>query len=340
MPMELLKNGAQHHGRSLSGESSRSWRWLTPVLGSAAVLATTAVAVHLRARKAERDNPPRGRFLEIDGVRLHYVERGTGQPVMLLHGNGSMVEDFILSGVLDRASRDYRIIAFDRPGFGHSSRPRGRVWTPQAQAELLAKAMRRLGIEQPIVVGHSWGTLVTLALALDHSHAIKSIVLLSGYYFPTVRADVALFSPAAIPLLGDVLRYTISPILGWLMASHIIRKVFAPSPVSPSFTAFPLAMSLRPSQIRASAEDTGLMIPAAMSFDDRYGELELPVVIMAGSGDKIVEVAQAERLHQAVRHSILRVTDNAGHMIHHIVPERILQAIDLAAQKTPVKTAA
>jgi len=84
------------------------------------------------AQKAERQNPPLGRFITVDGVRLHYVDRGTGTALVLLHGNGSMIEDFDSSGLIDLAAKNYRVIAIDRPGFGHSNRPRSTVWTPQA----------------------------------------------------------------------------------------------------------------------------------------------------------------------------------------------------------------
>ena len=58
---------------------------------------------------------PQGQFLEIDGARLHYVERGEGEPLVLLHGNGSMIQDFESSGLLDKAAKKYRVIVFDRP---------------------------------------------------------------------------------------------------------------------------------------------------------------------------------------------------------------------------------
>src|ERR1700688_3188405 len=64
------------------------------------------------AKKAETDNPPAGQFLEVDGVRLHYVERGSGAPLVLLHGNGSMIQDFESSGLIDLAARNYRVIVF------------------------------------------------------------------------------------------------------------------------------------------------------------------------------------------------------------------------------------
>ncbi|HYO60986.1 MAG TPA: alpha/beta hydrolase, partial [Actinomycetota bacterium] len=68
--------------------------------GVAAALALSAFVNHRLAKKAERDNPPMGKFIEVDGVRLHYVERGSGRPLVLLHGNGSMAQDFLSSGLV------------------------------------------------------------------------------------------------------------------------------------------------------------------------------------------------------------------------------------------------
>ena len=118
-----------------------------------AALAAAAVVNKRLANKAERDNPPAGRFLDVNGVRLHYVERGTGDAVVLLHGNGSMIQDFESSGLIDLAAKDHRVIVFDRPGFGHSERPRGVVWTPDAQAELIKAALAQLRISNAVVLG-------------------------------------------------------------------------------------------------------------------------------------------------------------------------------------------
>src|ERR1700736_1640992 len=125
-------------------------------------LAISALVNRHLAKKAEHDNPPTGRFLKIDGVRLHYVERGAGEPLVLLHGNGSMIQDFESSGLIDLAAKNYRVIVFDRPGFWHSDRPRNVVWTPDAQAELIKRTLDRLGVSNAIVLGHSWGASVAV----------------------------------------------------------------------------------------------------------------------------------------------------------------------------------
>jgi pimeloyl-ACP methyl ester carboxylesterase len=306
------------------------------LIGVAGVaLAGAALIAHRHAREAERRYPPLGRFVAPGGTRLHYIEHGRGQPVVFLHGNGAMVEDLLISGVIDRAARRYRAIAFDRPGFGHSGRPRGRSWTAGAQASILAEAFRLLGIERPIVVGHSWGTLVALALALDHPRHVAGLVLASGYYYPTPRKDVALFSVPAIPVVGDLLRHTVAPLIGEAMAPRLIERMFSPQGVSPRFAErFPVALTVRPSQIRAFAEDSAHMIAAAEMLSGRYGSLFPPAAILAGDADEIVSYRQAQRLHGEVAGSRLEILRGGSHMIHHMAPERIVQAIDAVAAES------
>src|SRR6202000_2831829 len=115
----------------------------------------------------------------------------------------------------------------------------------------------------------------------ERPEQVAGLVLMSGYYCPTVRPDAALFSAPAIPVIGDLLRYTISPLLGWLVAPWMVRKLFSPSPVARSFEAFPMAMALRPWQLRALGADSGAMVPAAAQAQWRYGAIKVPLAIIA-----------------------------------------------------------
>jgi pimeloyl-ACP methyl ester carboxylesterase len=306
-------------------------RWLLIAL-LVLVVASVATAVYavVQARVAERKTPPIGRFLEVDGVRLHYLEQGQGDPVVLIHGNGGLIQDFTVSGLVDGLSGHHRVIVFDRPGFGYSTRPRSRIWTPMAQAEMLGKALDQLGVKQAVVLGHSWGTLVAVSLALQAPTLVRRLVLLSGYYFPTARPEVLVLSQPAIPVIGDVMRYTVSPLLGRLLLPRLIRKLFAPAPVTERFERhFPTAMTLRPSHLRASAGDTALMVPAATELQARYHELKMPVTIMTGGDDKIVDVArQSRRLHEELSQSRFISLPGLGHMVHHLAPDQAIQAME------------
>jgi pimeloyl-ACP methyl ester carboxylesterase len=302
--------------------------------GSAASIAAMALWNTYRARKVERENPPRGRFVTVDGVRLHYLEKSGGRPVVFLHGNVVTAQDFELSGLLDLAAeRQFHVVAFDRPGFGYSDRPPGAMWTPARQADLLRQAFARLGLERPVVVGHSWGTLVALALALDHPGAVSGLVLLSGYYHPTLRADVPLLSLPAIPVIGDLIRYTVGPLFGAALLPLTAKGMFSPRPVPERFAkGFPYELLLRPSQIRAEAQDTATMVSAVRAMQRRYGELRMPVVIMAGTEDRVVNHRKhAVRLHQDIAHSALRLVPGVGHMVHHAVPQQVVDAIEASA---------
>ena len=97
------------------------------LIATAIVLVAAAVLSLSLARWAEEQHPSSGRFLTVNGVRLHYTDSGgSGAPVVLIHGNTVTFEDWQLSGVSAKAEWRYRVIAFDRPGFGYSERPRGR----------------------------------------------------------------------------------------------------------------------------------------------------------------------------------------------------------------------
>ena len=301
---------------------------------AAASAMALALANRHRARGAEAAHSPRGRFVEVDGARLHYLELGTGTPVVLLHGNGVFAEDFRSSGLLDRLAARHRVVAFDRPGHGFSERPRGRMWTPRAQARLFRAAFERLGIEQPVVVAHSWGTLVALALGLEHPERVRGLLLLSGYYYPTLRPDVLLFAPPAIPVLGTVMRYTVSPLLGRVLAPWLLRQMFAPAPVPGRFRAgVPMSLMLRPWQLRASAEDAAFMIPAAASLRGRYRELRVPLRLIAGADDRVAHAARhSARLHREVPGTDLRVIPGLGHMLHYFAAAEVAEAVEALAQ--------
>jgi pimeloyl-ACP methyl ester carboxylesterase len=299
-------------------------------LATAATAAVGALWVRHRARKAERDNPPVGRFVTVDGVPLHYVDRGEGPAVVLLHGNAVLLQDFMASGLIDRLAERRRVIAFDRPGFGFSGRPRDRLWTAQAQGALIQRALTQIGVERPVVLGHSWGTLVALNMAVGDAADLRGLVLVSGYYYPTARADVALAAPAALPIVGDVLRYTVSPLSGRLLFKRTVQAMFAPVPIPDDFfESVAREMVLRPVQIRAEAEDAAFMIPAAAQLSARYSALQMPVSIFAGADDKIVDPeANSVRLHRAIPESTLLVAPEAGHMVHYAIAAEIADAIE------------
>jgi pimeloyl-ACP methyl ester carboxylesterase len=284
------------------------------------------------ARAAEARNPPRGRFVEAGGVALHYVESGTGPVLVLLHGNGSMTGDFASSGLIARAARRHRVIAFDRPGFGYSTRPRGRPMGAAAQARLIWAALDRIGVGRAVVLGHSWGASVAVAMALGAPERVAGLVLVSGYYYPTPRLDAALLGAPGVPVAGDVLSWTVGPGIARAIWPGLMRAIFAPAREPAKFRLFPKELALRPSQLRAAGVESGLLVPTAARMAGRYGALRMPVAVVAGEGDRIVDTRrQSVRLHRRLRRSRLTVVPGAGHMVHQTHTGAVLAAVEEVA---------
>lgn len=313
-----------HSGRSASGAA---------LLAGALGLGGLALLNHRAGRRATA-TLPRHKFVRVDGVRLHYIEQGAGTPVVLLHGNGAMAQDFEASGLLQRLSTRHRVIAFDRPGFGYSERPRGRVWGFNAQADLLCQALRQLGVPRTVIVGHSAGSLTALAMAVRDASRTAALVLLSGFYFPRARTDMLVTSLFALPPLRQAAAASVAYLFGWLVLPAFLRTVFAPYPVSERFArSFPFSATLRPSQLQATIADTPMLLLNAALLPRRFDVLRMPVSIVAGTRDRIVDTAcQSERLHRSIPGSRLIEIPGAGHMVHYVDPDRVAAVVEAAAR--------
>jgi pimeloyl-ACP methyl ester carboxylesterase len=298
-------------------------------LGSLALAGLgTALWVEHRSREAERRHHAPHHLLYVDGKRLHYHLVGEGPPVLLVHGNLVHGADWEASGLVDRLAKRHQVLVIDRPGFGHSDRARGLAWTPARQAQLLHRAAEALGVHRPVVVGHSLGTQVALAMALQQPSSVAGLVLVSGYYWPSLRLDRWMAAPAAMPVLGDLLRYTTSALTARATLGATLKAIFDPLPVPEAFERMlPRELLLRPLQQRATAEDGSHMVAQARALRPHYATLRTPLTVIAGTEDRIVSPKQSVRLHEAVPRARLRLIDGVGHMAHYLAQEQVLAGV-------------
>ncbi|GEO17739.1 hypothetical protein MAE02_54350 [Microvirga aerophila] len=177
--------------------------------------------------------------------------------------------------------------------------------------------------------------MVAVALALDSPSPVRSLVLASGYYYPALRAETFLFSPPAIPVIGNAMRYTISPLIARTNLPSLIKQMFAPAEAPERFERqFPKELMLGPSQLRAAAEDAALMTPSVMELRHHYRELKMPITIITGADDQIADVGrQSERLHRELPKSEFIALPGLGHMVHHLAPDAVASAVERVARK-------
>jgi pimeloyl-ACP methyl ester carboxylesterase len=111
-----------------------------------------------------------------------------------------------------------------------------------------------------------------------------------------------------------------------------MKKLFSPATISQSFSEAIKEMALRPSQLHSSAADSTLVIPNAIETQSRYAELKIPVSIVVGADDRLINAkSQSMRLHEEIPRSALRVIAGIGHMVHHGAPLEVMKAIEAVA---------
>ena len=281
---------------------------------------------------SEKSMPPLGTFANIDGTRVHYVERGSGIPIVLIHGANGALQDFTLT-VFDKLAEEYRVIAIDRPGHGYSERPSSEV-TLEAQAALLHKLIGQLGAERPVVVGFSFGTAVALAYALDYPQDTGSVVALAGASYEWPGAIDWKWKIPTWPVIGGFIADNIPQLLGRVIRSAAIRGAFSPDPVADNYDNAPYGLMLRPVSFRANAADIRNLKGYLRAQSPRYPTLTPPMVIIHGDGDSVVSNrVHSMRLHAEVPQSELTLLRGAGHLLPYSRPDDVIAAIKRGVER-------
>jgi pimeloyl-ACP methyl ester carboxylesterase len=256
------------------------------------------------------------------------VTAGSGPDVVLIHGALTTLEDMRI-GPMDALARKFRVLALDRPGHGKSERERllGSAWL---QAKLINEAVTKLGLDRPVIVGHSFGGLVALAYGLLFPEQTKGVVAVSAMAFPEVRLEHLLFGPRAIPLAGDVFTYTAGPFVDAALLPMIWELMFKPQPMPERFRLeFPFGLAGKPRGVQANGEDAAWLIRSLSTAAISYSTCKVPVEILAGSADLVVSPNRHSRLLAlAVPKANLQVLPGLGHMVHHFATDEVVSAVE------------
>jgi pimeloyl-ACP methyl ester carboxylesterase len=295
--------------------------WLA--VGLATLLGGLAVYTRVEVRRAEAGFPPRGAFVSAGGVRLHYVDAGSGAPVVLLHGNPGSVQDFS-PGVADSLARSYRVLVFERLGHGYSQRRSARDDTPTAQARLLHAALDRLGVERPILVGHSWGGGLALVYTLEYPRDVAGLVLLGPRGVAQGGSD-PVYRLIRTPVVGSVLRHTVLLPVGRRLFERRLAAAYAPDTVRREHWAAARALWLRPGQVAATVWDSRNLDRELSSARRRFGEIAAPVSIVTGERDELL--AESRAVHQGIAGSELVILPNVGHEVQFSRPHAVVDAV-------------
>ena len=272
-------------------------------------------------------------FVNVDGADLHFVIKGTGRPVVFVHGNPGSCEDW--SRLYAPVSSRYRMLAFDRPGHGHSQRPNHRPITVEVQAEMLHQALGKIAIERPLIVGHSWGAALALVYAIKFSAEIAGVVLLAPAAYESDDGVSFLTKLPAWPIIGDAVNFLFTPLVGAWVVRTDLAKAFAPDPVPKKYLRHVLSEWTRPKKVKWYSVDDALLNESLPKLTPEYHEIRVPIAIVTGDADQIVPVDEnAHRLYDVLPYSKLTILERTGHQIPFTRPDAVIEAIDSIAAMT------
>lgn len=277
------------------------------------------------------------KFVTVDGTRLHFLIRGAGRPVVLIHGNPGSSQDWTrLFGPL---AANHKAIAFDRPGHGLSQRPKQGDATVEVQARLLHDALKQLHVERPIVVGHSWGGALALVYAINYPEEVAGVVLVAPAVYESQDGVSLVTSLPAVPVIGDAVNSVLTPLFGASVVRSELKKAFSPDPVPKNYLRSVLFEWTKPKKVKAYSLDEASLNDCLRKFSPRYSEISVPVSILAGDSDLIVsEKDNAERLHLALPKSHLMVLPKTGHEIPFTRSQAVADEIERVQKLSRSKT--
>ncbi|MEG3158914.1 alpha/beta fold hydrolase [Sphingomonas sp. LB2R24] len=282
----------------------------------AATLAAAAVYTSATTKRIEQDVPADGSFIDVAGARLHYVDRGKGPAIVLVHGLSAHLRNFSY-GVADALAENYRVILVDRPASGYSV-PTGEQPGILGQSAIIARFIDKLGLDRPpLLVGHSLGGAVALGVATHHPGSVAGLALLA----PMTQPPQAMPAPVASAIEGNPgARALFANLFGTPIsrAAYGLRwgKIFAPDPVPADFaTRGGGGLGDRPVSVNAALVELASADIDLTAIVSRYADLTIPVALLYGRDDQaIAPTIDGDRAVEAIPGATLEMTDG-GHML-------------------------
>lgn len=278
--------------------------------------------------------PPSGRLLPIRGGHVHAHVDGTGPDLVMIHGAGGNLRDFTYD-LVGRLAPRYRVIAFDRPGLGHSTPQHSGGESPVEQAAVLAEAAAMLEVKNALLLGHSYGGAVAMAWALNHPANVAGVVSLAGALMPWKGGLGLWYTVGSTRIGGAVLVPLVSALAPRRLVGPVLETIFAPQQPPPGYAAhLGIELTLRSANLRSNVRQVNGLKPHLKAMAPRYPGLNVPIEIVHGAADTIVPIEVHSRPF-AAQVPMARLTElpGVGHMPHHARPEAVVAAIDRAAAR-------
>ena len=308
------------------------------VLGLAAIIAlgllACAIVTIVMSGRIDKRYPPIGSFIEVNGTRLHYVDEGPkdAPAVLLIHGASSNMRDMLIPARKSLGGK-YRLIAVDRPGHGWSERGLFSA-TPDAQARTLADFLDAIKVDRAVVFGHSFGSVLATAMAVERPEKVLGLLVASPATHPWPSGKTNWYNHfARVPVIGWIFTRTLALPAGLGRIAPATNCVFAPNQVPDNYLSDAgIELVMVPHRFMNNSEDLVGLHPYTVRYQGRYAEITTPTIIITGDQDTVVsKEIHAENLARNVPSARLFVVKNVGHKPDYALADLVAASIETLA---------
>ena len=298
------------------------------------LIALSAIVTVLISQKIKLSIPKFGKITTLKDAEIHWYETGHGRPIIMLHGLAGNLRNFTYA-LTDKLNQDFRVISIDRAGCGWSKRSRPESATLHEQARIISEFIKKEKIEKPLIVGHSLGGAIALTLALEHKDKISGLALIC----PVTQMiddipDIFRFLNISNKWFRVFLAYTLSSLIGILTREKSFKTAFSPEPVCNNFAIKGGGdFALSSNSFIKTSEDLTFAISSAPSVVGRENELKLPIGVLFGEDDEILDAKLHGEKFSELTGAELKILPNKGHMLPLTEPEECAEFIHLMMQK-------
>jgi len=297
------------------------------VVGSVVGLVVVALAITGLLSADRIEIPPNhlGHYINVKGEKIRYYQTGTGPDILLIHGLPGLVEDW--KPIFDAAAGKYRVTAYDRPGHGYRAAPSD--YTLAHNADVALGLIDQLQLKDVIVVGHSYGGAVVLAMAVRNPPKVRAFVSLAGVTAPHPEG-LNVLDPVRLPLVGRGLATVASRTMGQGMVRAGMSNSFSPDEthLTSEILDERVSVFLQTKVIVALAREVASFNHDLAVVEPGLATIGKPLCFIHGESDKLVPLTQVKAFHERFPSTSLTVLKDTGHAVPFAHPEAVMSVID------------
>jgi haloalkane dehalogenase len=270
--------------------------------------------------------PFQSRFLDAGGCRVHYIDEGSGPPLLLLHGNPTY--SFLYRRIVSRLSSHFRCIALDYPGFGLSTAAPGYDFRPATHSRVVEELVGALGLSGLTVMVQDWGGPIGLGLAGRRPELFRALVIGNTWAWPIDHSPrIERFSKVMGGPIGAFLIYRLNVFVNVFIPRGMRRKKPSREVMEAYRGPFARPESRRPIHVfpREILASRGYLVEVERHLERLH---ELPTLITWGDRDVAFRKAELRRFEEIFEQHRTVVLRGAGHYIQEDASEEIADAIE------------